>query len=368
MHLNGKCIEFSRNNFYPMIEGYENITISIDATVMDALKRMDEVRRKMLLVNDGAAFYSIVTIGDIQRAILKGKGMDTPLRDIISREDKVFASKYDQETDIRQKMLTLRCELMPVLDDDYHIVKVYQWNDFFGKEEIGFQRQSLDLPVVIMAGGKGTRLLPLTNMLPKPLIPLGEKTILEEIMDRFERIGSKRFYLSLNYKCEDVENYLARLRHHYNVNYVKEDRPLGTVGSVTLLKGIIHEPFFLSNCDILIDQDMRDVYDFHCSNHNDITIISAVKSINIPYGVIEMENGQMTRLKEKPVVSYNVNTGVYLLQPEMIDEIPEGQFFHITQLIDIVHRKGGKVGCFPISDRSWNDIGEWDGYLKYIGK
>ena len=115
-----------------MIEGYENITISIDATVMDALKRMDEVRRKMLLVNDGAAFYSIVTIGDVQRAILKGKGMDTPLRDIISREDKVFASKYDQETDIRQKMLTLRCELMPVLDDDYHIVKVYQWNDFFG--------------------------------------------------------------------------------------------------------------------------------------------------------------------------------------------------------------------------------------------
>jgi NDP-sugar pyrophosphorylase family protein len=133
------------------------------------------------------------------------------------------------------------------------------------------------------------------------------------------------------------------------------------------LKNKITTSFFVSNCDILIEQDFRDVYDYHNLNKNDITIVTAIKTQKIPYGVIETgEFGLMTSITEKPEMSYMINTGVYMLQPDMIKEIPEGSFFHITDLIDKVRKGGGKVGCFPVTEKSWTDIGEWDEYLKLI--
>ncbi|MEG0012309.1 MAG: sugar phosphate nucleotidyltransferase, partial [Muribaculaceae bacterium] len=225
----------------------------------------------------------------------------------------------------------------------------------------------IDLPVVIMAGGLGTRLKPLTNVIPKPLIPIGEKTILETILDQFESIGCSKFYISVNYKAEVVEYYLNSLEHKYDTLCFKESKPLGTIGSVALLKEKISSPFFVSNCDIIIDQDFRDVYDYHCQNHNDITIISAVKSYHIPYGVIETaKDGILMGLKEKPDKTYMINSGVYIIQPEIIDEIPIEEFFHITQLIDKVKKRGGRVGCFPVSEKAWTDIGDWNEYLKLI--
>lgn len=134
-----------------------------------------------------------------------------------------------------------------------------------------------------------------------------------------------------------------------------------------MLKNKITTSFFVSNCDILIEQDFRDVYDYHNLNKNDITIVTAIKTQKIPYGVIETgEFGLMTSITEKPEMSYMINTGVYMLQPDMIKEIPEGSFFHITDLIDKVRKGGGKVGCFPVTEKSWTDIGEWDEYLKLI--
>lgn len=138
---------------------------------------------------------------------------------------------------------------------------------------------------------------------------------------------------------------------------------------MSLLKGKINTPFFVSNCDILIDQDYRDVYDYHCKNRNDITIVTAVKSFKIPYGVIETgENGLMTTLTEKPETTYMINTGVYILQPELIDEIPENEFYHITNLMEKIQARGGRIGCFPVSEKSWTDIGEWREYLKLIDR
>ena len=146
-----------------------------------------------------------------------------------------------------------------------------------------------------------------------------------------------------------------------------EDKPLGTIGSVSLLKGKITTPFFVSNCDSINEQDYRDVWDYHVNNHNDMTIVTMVKSFKIPYGVIETgEDGLMTALKEKPEQTYQVNTGVYILNPELIDEIPEGEFFHITHLMEKVKVRGGRVGCFPVSEHSWKDMGEWSEYLKMI--
>ena len=218
-----------------------------------------------------------------------------------------------------------------------------------------------------MAGGKGTRLKPLTNIIPKPLIPVGEKTILEEIMNQFETIGCTKFHMSVNYKYDMIEYYLSQLEHKYDISFFQEDKPLGTIGSVSLLKGKITTPFFVSNCDILINQDYRDVYEYHISNKNDITIVTAIKTYTIPYGVIEAEEGGiMTGLSEKPEFNYMINTGVYILNPELIDLIPEGEFFHITHLMEKVRKNGGKVGCFPVSNGAWRDMGEWPEYLKMI--
>ena len=221
--------------------------------------------------------------------------------------------------------------------------------------------------VVKLAGGKGTRLKPITNVIPKPLVPIGEKTILETILDQFEEIGCTKFYMSVNYKADIMKYYLGQLDHKYDVEFFQEEKPLGTIGSVSLLKGKITTPFFVSNCDSINEQDYRDVYDYHVSNHNDLTIVTMVKTFKIPYGVIETgKDGLMVSLSEKPELTYQVNTGVYILNPSCIDEIPEGEFFHITQLMEKIKARGGRVGCFPVSEHSWKDMGEWPEYLKMI--
>lgn len=343
----------------------ENRSVQIFLSIIQSLKEMDEKKVKLLLVFDDDKFVSILTIGDIQRAIINGVDLNNPIISIISTK-KQFVSPNESNEDIRQKMLNLRSECMPVVDEDGNLADVYFWNDFFKHSEQQY-REKINLPVVIMAGGKGTRLKPITNVIPKPLVPVGDRTILEEIMEQFEGIGSKRFYMSVNYKSDMMRFYLDQLPHKYQIEFLEETKPLGTIGSVSLLKGKIATPFFVSNCDILIDQDYRDVYDYHQKNENDITIVTAVKSICIPYGVIETgDDGLMVGLKEKPEQTYMINTGVYLLNPDLIEKIPKGEFFHITHLMEKVKEQGGRVGCFPVSEGAWKDMGEWSEYLKMI--
>ncbi len=348
-----------------MLDKIKSRAISLSASLLDAMKQMDAEKIKVLLVFRNEKFKGMLTIGDIQRAIIKSIPLTSPISDILNK-DKVYGYVNDSPEKIREQMYRLRSECMPILDAEGNLINVLFWKDVFAKHE-QLHREKINLPVVIMAGGKGTRLKPITNVIPKPLVPIGEKTILEEIMDQFEGIGCDTFYMSVNYKFDIMEFYLGQLDHKYNISFFQEDKPLGTIGSVSLLKGKITTPFFVSNCDIIIDQDYRDVYDYHKSNQNDITIVTAVKSFKIPYGVIETgENGLMTGLTEKPENTYMINTGVYILQPELIDEIPEGEFFHITHLMEKVRARGGKVGCFPVSEKSWTDMGDWREYLKLI--
>lgn len=336
-----------------------------DISVIGALKKMDSEHVKMLFVYAGDKFEGILTIGNIQRSIINGIDMAIPISAIIEH-DKIYANIKDDKESIKQLMKQFRAECMPVVDDESNLVDVIFWDDILENTALP-EREKIELPVVIMAGGKGTRLKPITNVIPKPLIPVGDKTILEEIMDQFEGIGTKKFYMSVNYKANMMEYYFSQLDHKYDIEFFMEDKPLGTIGSVALLKGKITTPFFVSNCDIVIDQDYRDVYDYHCENMNDITIVTAVKSIRIPYGVIEAgENGLMSGLKEKPEQTYMINTGVYILNPGLIDEIPEGEFFHITHLMEKVKARGGRVGCFPVSENAWRDMGEWPEYLRMI--
>ena len=350
-----------------------NISDSINRKIVDShksiiqtMKLMDEESTKSLLVFEGDRFLGMITNGDLQRAIIANKPFDTAIGTIVDNSNKKYAHTDDDEESIKSWMLEVRAEMMPVIDSSGQLVKVIFWNDLFDEPQ-NDKRENIDLPVVIMAGGKGTRLKPLTNIIPKPLIPIGNKTILEDIMNRFENIGCRKFFMSLNYKGDMIRFYLNQLNHKYDIEFFEETKPLGTIGSVSLLKNKIETPFFVSNCDIVVDQDLRDVYNYHHGNHNDLTIVTAVKSMSIPYGVIETgENGLMTALKEKPEITYMINTGVYILNPNCVRAIPEGEFFHITQLIEKIQRCGGRVGCFPVSEHSWKDMGEWPEYLKKI--
>ncbi len=348
-----------------MFDTIKNRIVPPSTSLLEAMKLMDEIMVKTLFVLKGEHFEGIVTLGDIQRAIIKNISLKEPVSQILDK-NKIYGHVSEDDENIKEKMRKIRAEVMPILDEKGELVNVWFWNDLFQKAELT-QREKINLPVVIMAGGKGTRLKPITNVIPKPLVPIGDKTILEVIMDQFEGIGCSKFYMSVNYKADMMKYYLSQLDHKYNIEFFMEDKPLGTIGSVSLLKGKINTPFFVSNCDSINEQDYRDVYDYHVSNHNDMTIVTMVKSFKIPYGVIETgEDGLMVALSEKPDLTYQVNTGVYILNPCCIDEIPKKQFFHITHLMEKIKARGGRVGCFPVSEHSWKDMGEWNEYLKMI--
>ena len=323
---------------------------------------MDVNDKKMLFVYEGSQFINILSIGDIQRAIINNHPMDTPVANII-RKDTVLAKEGDTIEAIKAKMLEHRAECMPILHGK-NLVDVIFWEDVFPSDEIQV-KNNLDLPVIIMAGGKGTRLHPITNILPKPLIPIGKKTILEEIMDRFLKVGCGKFYISVNYKAEMIKYYFETLNNaNYKIEYFQENKPLGTAGSLNLLKGKMNQTFFVSNCDIIIEEDYNEIYNYHKNNKNEITLVAALKHYKIPYGTLETEdNGLLTSLSEKPELTFKINSGMYILEPELLKEIPENQFFHITELIEKIKKRNGKVGVFPVSEKSWKDIGEWDEYL-----
>ena len=346
----------------------QSLCVNQSDSILSALKRMDEISRKLLIVINEEKYVRLISIGDIQRAIIKGISLDLPVKTILRDETKV-ASVHDDIASIKNEMRERRNEFMPIIDDEDVIVDVIFWDDLF-KEEIKKTNEHLGLPVVIMAGGKGTRLRPLTNILPKPLIPLGEKTMMEDIMDRFVGYGCNQFFVSVNYKADVIKRYFENLpTPDYNITYFQEDKPLGTAGSLHLLKGEIKNTFFVSNCDIIIDDDYSEILKYHRNNCNEITIVGAIRTISIPYGtLVTKEGGLLESLKEKPNLTYLINTGMYILEPSLIEEIPEGEFYHITYLIDKLCKEGRRVGVYPINEGAWIDVGNWDEYLHQFAK
>ena len=342
-----------------------NRKIVLSATIIEALKQMDTEKVKSLFVFTEDKFEGLLTIGDIQRAILKGIDLSSTVSSILSK-DKIYASVGETIESIKIKMSRLRAECMPVVDEDGNLVDVYFWKDLLG-DLTQKNVPNISLPVVIMAGGKGTRLAPLTNVYPKPLIPIGEKTIVETIMDKFVAHGCHDFYMSVNYKADTIKNYFDFINNpNYNIHYFQEDKPLGTAGSLRLLKDKINSTFFVSNCDILIEEDYSEILDYHRNNNNELTVVAAVKTFSIPYGTITTgENGILESIEEKPTLSFKINTGLYILDPSLIDEIPD-EFYHITHLMEKLKSEGRRVGVYPISQNDWKDMGEWNEYLKMI--
>lgn len=343
-----------------------NNLIPPDTTILSALKIMDAINQKLLIIVEGEKFIGVLSIGDIQRAIINQKNLDAPVTDIL-RSIITVANVNEPEESIRRKMIELRTESMPVIDDEGFLKDVIFWEDIIGGESKRKKNQ-ICAPVIIMAGGKGTRLKPLTNVLPKPLIPISDKTILEEIMESFAEYGCRDFFISVNYKAEMIEYYLNNhVNDNYNISYFREEIPLGTAGSLHLLAGEIKDTFFVTNCDIMVDQDYSEIMSYHKEAGNELTVVAALKHLSLPYGTIETgENGVLTNLTEKPEMTFLINSGLYILEPHLIKEIPQNTFFHIITLIEKLREQERKVGVFPVSEKSWKDIGEWKEYFKFL--
>ena len=344
----------------------KDIVISAEVRLLDTLEIMDKTNRRLLIVCDSMIFLGVISIGDIQRAILAKRDLLEPVKNFL-RKKVTFAYDYQNVEVIKQNMQQGKIECMPVVDRNNTLVDTIEWQDIF---DIPSPKKNgkLDNPVVIMAGGKGTRLRPITNMIPKPLIPISDKTIIEEIMDHFAAYGCKEFHISVNYKADMIRNYfLENNRNQYSIEYVQEDIPLGTAGSLYLLRDQLTKTFFVSNCDILTEVNLQDLMEYHKKSNNQITVVSVLKTFPIPYGTLETkENGILTELKEKPSMTYQINSGVYVLEPDVFRYIQDNEFLHITDLIKrlIDHRE--RVGVFPISEGAWYDMGNWEEYLKLI--
>lgn len=340
---------------------YKKYIIQYDSTILNSLQQMDENNCKLLLVFKGDKFESIVSIGDVQRSLIKENNFQTIVGNIL-RKNVTIAKDHQTKKEIEELMLSHRIEFMPVVNSDNNLVDVVFWDDIVDHQK-SVTLINDKIPVVIMAGGKGTRLRPITNIIPKPLVPIGERSMVEIIMDSFKLNGLSEFYMSVNYKADIIKYYLSEFSDKYNVSYFTEDKPLGTAGSLKLLEDKIKTTFFVSNCDILIDQDYSEVYKYHKLNNNELTAVAAVKTYTIPYGTMELSNnGLLKELKEKPSNTYYVNAGLYILEPHLLDEIPKDKFFHITHLMENIVKRDGKVGVFPVSEGAWLDIGDWKEY------
>jgi len=347
-------------------EKVSELFIDSNARICDALSKMDSIKRKLLIVGDRDRFISLLSIGDIQRAIIRGVDLDSEIMAILRTQISV-ASEKDTQDEIKLRMLKGRSEYMPVVADDGTLLRVVFWDDIFSNEAY-IHKPNLGLPVVIMAGGIGSRLRPLTNVLPKALIPIGAKSIVEQIMDSFLEYDCRDFHLSINHKAEMIKYFFNDIKTNYgSVSFVEETEFLGTAGSIGLVKDKIDGTFFVSNCDILVDQDYAEILDYHRAQKNEITIVAAMLNMKVPYGVLNTDNrGQLLSISEKPELFYKINTGLYVLEPSVFNDIPEGVVFHITDLIETLIKQNRKVGVFPVSEKSWTDMGNWDEFLSKI--
>jgi dTDP-glucose pyrophosphorylase len=331
----------------------KDFLIDEDCTMLEAMALLDKVAKKVLFVLQDGQFAAAITDGDIRRWILKKGNLDAKVKDIANYNPKYL--RENEKTIAKEFMKKHSIEAVPILNEQNNIVSVVFRND----GEV--TKKTLDVPVVIMAGGLGTRLYPYTKILPKALIPIGEIPIVEHIINRFNQYGNNKFFLVVNHKKNMIKAYFNEIEKSYEVNYVDEEQPLGTGGGLSLLKGKINSTFILSNCDILIEEDYEKIYRHHKKENNLITMVCSLKNIRIPYGVIEIsETGEIEKMDEKPELSFFTNTGMYVVEPKVIEELEYNKAVDFPDIIEKYKEAGDKIGVYPISENSWSDMGQLD--------
>ncbi|UCB56987.1 MAG: nucleotidyltransferase family protein [Candidatus Omnitrophota bacterium] len=346
----------------------DEIKIPAELSIKECLKKIDQGARKILYICDkNGCLLGSLTDGDIRRRLLETGNLQEEIVHCFNRNPIFVTENNYTIEEIKKLMLGHMIEGLPILDENKKIIDILFWVDVFGEGSKTYRK--INIPVVIMAGGKGERLGPFTKILPKCLIPVGERPIIEMIMDRFSQHGVRHFYVSLNYKGEMVQTYFGGTEKKYTIDYIWEKEFFGTAGSLKLLPPDISENFIVSNCDIIVDVDYADLLRFHRRNKNILTVVGSIQHYKVPYGIIHFKKeGKLQEIQEKPEFDFTVNTGVYVLSRQALAYIPEDRHFDMTDFIQTLLNSKENVGVYPVSQKSYIDIGRWEEYKEYTQK
>lgn len=340
-----------------------SLRVRPESPIREAMAYIDRNEKGIVLATDEEGhLLGTITDGDVRRAILAGESLDSPIKTILAMKRTslygrpVTAPVGTEPTELLRLMREHSIRQIPLLDEAGRVASLISIDELLPQTD-------LPLQAVIMAGGPGTRLRPLTEEMPKPMLPVGDRPLMELIIQQLRQAGIQRVNVTTHYKGEKISNYFGDGEQFgVELSYVTEDEPLGTAGALGLMARP-HEPILVINGDILTRVNFRAMLDYHREHGADLTVAVRKYQIQVPYGVVDCEGHSVSGLREKPSLSFFVNAGIYLLEPAVHDHIPAGVRFDMTDLIETLIKKGRRVVSFPIVEY-WLDIGRHADYLK----
>lgn len=347
---------------------YKNLLIKPNATIKDALKQLSKSGERCLIVADiKNKLLGTLTDGDVRRVILKGKFLKDKINNIYEKNPiYLIRGKYSL-SQTKDLFLKEQIDVIPIVDGLKKVVDLVLFDDLFKKKNN--QQKKFVTSLVIMAGGKGARLEPFTNVLPKPLVPINEKPVIEHIIEKFLENKVSNFIITLNYKSKILKAFFQEMKPKFNVSFIDEPKPLGSAGALSLLRGKIKKPFLVTNCDTIINVNTDDLLNFHVTNSNDLTLVASAKEYVIPYGTCKLnKKGHLQNIIEKPKFDFLVSIGLYVINPNLTTLIPKNKAFNMIDLIQLAKKKKKQIGVYPVDDESWIDVGQWSEYRKAVGR
>lgn len=326
-------------------------------TVRDALISLDQLASDAILfvTNDVNKLIGSLTDGDLRRGFIRGLGFEDSIINFIQPDPK-FISEDEFDQDQVEEYRKRNFKILPIVDKDHIIVDILNFR---------FKSTLLPLDAVLMAGGEGKRLRPLTESTPKPLLKVGDKPIIEYNIDRLAKVGIENVFLSINYLGEQLEAYFGNGdSKSLNIEYVRESKPLGTIGSVLLVNEFHHDDILVMNSDLLTNIDFADFYKTFKESDADMAVAATTYHVDVPYAVLEAdENQQVKKLKEKPRYTYFSNAGIYIIKKKLLAMIPQNEFYDVTDLMEKVMAMDHKLITYPINGY-WLDIGNHEDFKK----
>ena len=346
---------------------FNKYTILENENIKNALLKLKENGEKTLIVvSKNNKLKGTLSDGDVRSAFLNKLNLNSKIKKIIKKNCIFFYENKYTLDNLKKIFLKNKIGLIPIVDKKINIIKIISWDNVFVKKN---KTNKIDAKIVIMAGGKGSRLEPFTEILPKPLIPVNNKTILEIILEKFKKHKLNEFYISVNYKSEIIKAYLDEANLKCKFIYIKENKPLGTAGPLGLLPKSISKTIIVSNCDITIEEDYNEIFEYHKKQKNDLTLVITNKKVVLPYGTCVIDKkGNLKKIIEKPENNYFINTGFYFLEPKIVKLIPKNIKYNFNDLINDSINKKYKIGVFPIHNQNWKDVGQWSEYLDFLKK
>lgn len=335
------------------------LLVNENNTIIEAMRLIDINSKGMLFVTDkNDKLLGTITDGDIRRALLSGHQLNENISEFYNRNC-LFINQSLSLDELKIVFIENKIKLLPVVDNNEIIINYFEIDEL-----IDYNRLEKENPVLIMAGGLGTRLRPYTDNIPKPMLKVGDKPILQTIIEQFRFYGFKNILISVNYKSDIIENYFRDGSDFgVSIKYIKENKRLGTAGAIKLASKYLHKPFFVINGDILTNVNLFKLLQYHVENKYKMTIGSRLYETQIPYGVLNVNEDCVTSLEEKPIINYLVNGGIYILETDIIKNIPEDKYFDITELIVLLLKEKERIGSFSITDY-WMDIGKVEDYYR----